>query len=244
MVNSTVLTVNCIAVIFFFKRVKGAVNRNTHWFLQGLAWERWSAHVQSKVFPHCIGMQLLLVSSTRISILNAHEHLMDLLGILQISNSSANWIRHEGPWAWSYNPRLVCCGILLVQPPHLPFLCHRQRLRRVHVDNIHRDPNSILGVWLVWCFQISHFLIALIHITRSEVRYLSHCEWQVWARYWEIWGARADKYEHVLCSHLRFWFCYYSIHSYTRGIVLWKVKHIYYQDSTTILSNCTLCSTI
>lgn len=96
-------------------------------FMQGLAWEGWQRRktdIKSKVLPNCINVQLLVVCSPRLLVLNSHKYIMGLLGILPISDSPTTRLRHERPWSWSHNTRLVCCSIVFTKPPHNPIFCH------------------------------------------------------------------------------------------------------------------------
>lgn len=86
--------------------------------------ERWPAHLTGKVLPNCSSLQFYMVCFPRVSLHHPHKHIMGLLDILQVGYSPANWLRHERAWSGSHYTWLVCSGILLVQSPHLSFLCH------------------------------------------------------------------------------------------------------------------------
>lgn len=119
--------------------------------IQSIAWERWQRTFTGKVFLYCTIVQFFVVRGPRILVHNAHKHLMGVLDILQVSYSSADWVRDEGPWSWSLHTWLGCCGIILIQPSYLTLLCHCQCLCRLRINSICCYSYSLLGPQCVQC---------------------------------------------------------------------------------------------
>ena len=73
-------------------------------------------------------VQLRMVRRSRLPLPDPDVHLMGVLGLLQVRDSAAAWVRHEGPWPRRLHTRLVHGLLLPLQSPHLALFRHRQHL--------------------------------------------------------------------------------------------------------------------